>query len=266
MKNKVGKHPPELLTSIGSVLKQKYPPGNYKYIQEEYIKIGEKRVAPDIQVKDSFNNIVCVVEVGYTRPEKFELYRALGIKDIRWFSKNKNEFSFYGDGKKNNYDPLFRMFFVKNDYGLMQCLESECLLNRAPADFCINDEECIKCVREDCEGCHFFQNFMDGDNDDKMNELLDIASDEIYGGTFFFAPGSNKKIILYECDACGTVILKTGDQSMEFIGIYSDLDLEFESYKNNFRGINYTDLDLFLKENANLSLAEVDFNDFEYKR
>jgi hypothetical protein len=43
---------------------------------------------PDIQVVDEGGAVHCVVEVGYTRPEKLTRYRALGIPDVRWYAKD----------------------------------------------------------------------------------------------------------------------------------------------------------------------------------
>jgi hypothetical protein len=41
---------------------------------------------PDIAVLFD-SKPVCVVEIGYTRPEKLSAYRAMGIPDVRWYDK-----------------------------------------------------------------------------------------------------------------------------------------------------------------------------------
>jgi len=44
-------------------------------------------MAPDILVLDFDGRLLCVVEIGYTRPEKLGRYQALGIPDVRWYAK-----------------------------------------------------------------------------------------------------------------------------------------------------------------------------------
>ena len=49
--------------------------------------LSDDRMAPDILVLDFDGRLLCVVEIGYTRPEKLGRYQALGIPDVRWYAK-----------------------------------------------------------------------------------------------------------------------------------------------------------------------------------
>jgi hypothetical protein len=79
-------HPRELLKSIESLLLEEYPKRDYTYEFER--RIPGTRMAPDIWVKRE-EQIVCAVEIGYTRPEKLTAYRQeLKIPDVRWYAKD----------------------------------------------------------------------------------------------------------------------------------------------------------------------------------
>jgi hypothetical protein len=79
-------HSPELNAKIYSLVEQDYPATQYRYQFDKAIPGTRKR--PDILVWDQVGYLVCVVEIGYTRPEKLTAYRdELKIPDVRWYDK-----------------------------------------------------------------------------------------------------------------------------------------------------------------------------------
>lgn len=81
-------HSKELLNKIAEDVKKKYPGKNgYYYVFEESLENVRPRIEPDIKVYSKNGKLVCIVEIGYTRPEKLVKYVGLGCKDVRWYSK-----------------------------------------------------------------------------------------------------------------------------------------------------------------------------------
>lgn len=81
-------HPKILLDQIAKLLNADYPPARFEYFREKVIP--GTRYFPDLRIVDDRDRTVCVVEVGYTRPEKLTAYRDLGIADVRWYDKAGN--------------------------------------------------------------------------------------------------------------------------------------------------------------------------------
>jgi hypothetical protein len=79
-------HSAELIQKIRCLIEQDYLPGTYRYQSET--SIPGTRMFPDILVSDQANNMICAVEIGYTRPEKLTAYRdRFKIPDVRWYVK-----------------------------------------------------------------------------------------------------------------------------------------------------------------------------------
>lgn len=80
-------HPRELIERIAELLCVDYPKKDgYRYIFEK--AIPGTRMMPDIVVVFGAE-IVCAVEIGYTRPEKLTAYRTRhNIADVRWYDKS----------------------------------------------------------------------------------------------------------------------------------------------------------------------------------
>lgn len=92
-------HNPQLIEVIAAKLAFDYPRGQYTYIIEQFIK--GTRMSPDILVvdKDRPEELLCAVEIGYTRPEKLTAYRKkLRIPDVRWYDKSG---TLHGDVKES---------------------------------------------------------------------------------------------------------------------------------------------------------------------
>lgn len=82
-------HASDLIDNFLKEIKKSYPSeSGYQYIIEQRLKVGGIDIQPDIQVIDQAGNVICVVEIGYTRPEKLAQYIALKIPDIQWWSKD----------------------------------------------------------------------------------------------------------------------------------------------------------------------------------
>lgn len=95
-------HCRELLEDITELLIKDYPESfGFEYIYEKAITHPSARMQPDIIVELN-GSVVCVVEIGYTRPEKLTEYQAMGIPDIRWYGKDATLHIHYKMGKSIN--------------------------------------------------------------------------------------------------------------------------------------------------------------------
>ena len=80
-------HSKKLIDDCVKVLSADYPIEQYNYVLEK--GLNGARVLPDIQIIKG-DSVVCVVEIGYTRPDKIQTYRNREINDIRWYDTNMN--------------------------------------------------------------------------------------------------------------------------------------------------------------------------------
>jgi hypothetical protein len=82
-------HSKELLDSIAALVRESWPAtAGYRLEFEQPLYAHRAlRMYPDIQVIGPGDTLRCVVEIGYTRPEKLTKYRELGIDDVRWYDK-----------------------------------------------------------------------------------------------------------------------------------------------------------------------------------
>jgi hypothetical protein len=79
-------HSKELLGSIAARIAADYP-GNAGYELVFEKQLSRTRMMPDIAVMRA-GRPICVVEIGYTRPEKLTAYREMKIPDVRWYDKS----------------------------------------------------------------------------------------------------------------------------------------------------------------------------------
>jgi len=84
-------HPKVLIDAICAAIRRDYPEPEFRLETEQGLVLnGRKdwRYQPDVQVFGAgASSPVCAVEIGYTRPEKLAHYEAVGIRDVRWYSK-----------------------------------------------------------------------------------------------------------------------------------------------------------------------------------
>jgi hypothetical protein len=79
-------HSAELIETVRRLIERDYPSTQYVYRIERGIPGTGMR--PDIMVCDQAGGVFCVVEIGYTLPEKLTAYRDdLKIPDVRWYDK-----------------------------------------------------------------------------------------------------------------------------------------------------------------------------------
>lgn len=82
-------HNADLIQSILAIVQKDYPADQFRFVTEK--AIPGTRMRPDILVCDLEDRLRCVVEIGYTRPEKLTSYRdKLKIPDVRWYDKQGN--------------------------------------------------------------------------------------------------------------------------------------------------------------------------------
>jgi len=80
-------HARNLLDDIAEKVLVDYPQHlGFEVEFETYLPNIPYRMEPDIWIHRD-QEIVCVVEIGYTRPEKLTRYKEIGVPDIRWYSK-----------------------------------------------------------------------------------------------------------------------------------------------------------------------------------
>ena len=80
-------HPRDLIDKIRALLAPDYDPTVFRYFFEQ--AIPGTRMFPDILIRDAGGDMVCAVEIGYTRPEKLTAYRTQHqIPDVRWYAKD----------------------------------------------------------------------------------------------------------------------------------------------------------------------------------
>ncbi len=93
-------HKKETLQRIVDLLEKDYPQSVFEYRLDTKRFMGT-RIVPDVQVFAPCDSQkpVCVVEVGYTRPEKLYHYKQSGIQDIRWFGRDDGKLYSEGDVK-----------------------------------------------------------------------------------------------------------------------------------------------------------------------
>jgi hypothetical protein len=122
-------HSKELIDQILTKVAADYPQADgYNYVIEQ--AITGTRMFPDIVVMIG-EDIVCAVEIGYTRPEKLTAYRQqLKIPDVRWYDKSG---VLHGDVEersvlvKTSIEPDGDVFtyLIHNSVGCSSCEGSE---------------------------------------------------------------------------------------------------------------------------------------------
>jgi len=81
-------HNKDVIQLVASQLHATYPESVFKYEYEKSFGLKDRRNQPDIQVFSPGGELICAVEIGYTRPEKLDLYRTSGVPDVRWYSRD----------------------------------------------------------------------------------------------------------------------------------------------------------------------------------
>jgi len=106
-------HSPELINKLIEIIVQDYPRSMYS-IEIEKPLAGTSFV-PDLTVRNKSKAVVCVVEIGYTHPEKLTCYRdELHILDVRWYDKQFKLHTPFTDLRveKFEYDKINGRYFM----------------------------------------------------------------------------------------------------------------------------------------------------------
>jgi len=231
-------HSRELLDRIAADVAATWPPARGYRVEFERPLPGVRGMLPDIQVVDSAGKVHCVVEIGYTRPEKLTHYRASGIEDVRWYDKAGNL----------HEGPVLRTVVVQR---------TEAVPSPAEAAFKqvdIYGVECVGCVEGFIEsycGAHFdlsdalgdvadeADGEADGEDDgcdcsprrkltDKQFEIAhEAALEEFYDTRLTVVSNGYRWIGLFFCDHCGeSGILSSPEDLRRTTGFEDPWDVE----------------------------------------
>ena len=149
-------HPLTLLRQVAADLTRAWPPARgYRYEFERPLP-GMRSMIPDITVTDARGEVRCVVEIGYTRPEKLTYYRAQGIEDVRWYDKTGTLHSDVDVRtrivvRQERLTPPKALRFLRIDWvGQASC--ETCIARELDRCFCAGTT-CEACARGDVEQC-----------------------------------------------------------------------------------------------------------------
>jgi len=201
-------HALDLMERFLTMIKKDYLPElGFQYSIDEKLRASDKNIRPDIQVIDKVGHVVCVVEIGYTRPEKLTLYHEIGIKDVRWYSK---------DGQIVNpheriHEVLVRYYpeFPEEE------VWREVDLNQDSGLIC---ESCLEIYRseEHLEKCQVPDKQLNeieyNNKDEEVNHLAFeryLEEADIFGELWC---NGARWFCIWLCDECGGVGFMTGDE------------------------------------------------------
>lgn len=202
-------HSAELIQSVRRLLENDYPAHQYKYTIES--AIPGTRMMPDIQVRDALGSLVCVTEIGYTRPEKLTAYRKqLKIPDVRWYDKAGN---LHADVEERvirvsiQQQPV-GFFAVYRIYDMVECRNESCeSIAMVECDLTVKELEGPEPLSDEvCEKAWEVSNCM------CMDVTTVVVTD--YARVWF---------ICY-CDKCGDTWDAATGSSMDLQGIAYDLE------------------------------------------
>ena len=214
-------HPKSLIESIRQQIERSYPSSNgFFYEFETRLIESPMRVFPDITVRNRDKQIVCLVEIGYTRPEKLKEYRSrLGIADVRWYAKDGElitEWEQTIEIVKLEYQPDERETFY---YVLM-----------------ISDVVCDRCLTEIRSGL---------DPDLTLEEAIEEASEATYSHVWI--SDCNRGLAITFCDKCAgpAWIDYSGSDELRFMLSAEDLGNLDDFIRLNKRS-RYEEVDVLL--------------------
>jgi len=117
-------HKKERIARIVALLEKDYPQNVFRYDLDTK-RFMSTRIMPDVQVFSPNDQIkpVCVVEVGYTRPEKLHHYKQTGIVDIRWYGRDDGRLYSYGDVAPITHTVKVKYAFKPNPKDIWRSIE-----------------------------------------------------------------------------------------------------------------------------------------------
>jgi hypothetical protein len=195
---------------LTKIKKDYLPKLGYKYLIEEKLKGTEIDIQPDIQVIDDAGHVICVVEIGYTRPEKIALYKKLKIPDIRWYSK---------DGQFVNPHEHIHMTEVRVNY--YHEFPKEETWREVDLDE-VSNLICVPCLKGNYIEKYSEKYQIPEEQEDEIN-YDDYEDMEVFGQAYeeWFKEASifgelwcngARWFCVWLCDECGGTSFMTGDQ------------------------------------------------------
>lgn len=207
-------HPAELIQRIRALLERDYDPSQFAYDIEK--AIPSTRLYPDIVVRRGAQ-IVCAVEIGYTRPEKLTAYRRkLKIPDVRWYDKQG----------RLHADVLEKVVKVTAEltlatpqevrayllYGQSPCYSNECLTaNCRWCDDCSARWESFNCPDHGggADDCNCLKSCIQSENVDMCDQC--VAS--LFDGTLTYIITDDVKAFYFSyCTQCESSWRDDGDE------------------------------------------------------
>jgi hypothetical protein len=211
-------HSSELLNRIAEDVARAWPKGKGYRMEFEKPLAGQPglRMLPDIQVLDPSKTVCCVVEIGYTRPEKLTKYHELGIQDVRWYDKLGN---IHGNIDKAlkvieqhiRYVPLsnheFNWF---SQFGIFEC--DDCLATALEE----LDQLC-GCEQDDCSCAPRVP---------PSDEAIELASENHSESILTLISDGHRYLAVVYCDECEATRLLE-DHKWDLLGLENARDFEF---------------------------------------
>lgn len=242
-------HPPALISNILGHVMQSYTGKDVAVEIEKKLPLSNRLVYPDIQVFLS-GVLVCVVEIGYTRPEKIKLYRDMGIKDIRWYSKDGELINHNIENKVEvvkfvpDKSTTFKCLKITDSDGLMCAIDKdqhnrECFVERT--------HELIAT----CLHLHGTRAIKKVYGDTWASEL----PEDCYGHIIASDNGQDA-FIVWSCDYCGKSFVEY-EFPYEYIDLLDYKDFLIRFYKNGGESLDFPGVVGFCKE---IYSIDVDFS------
>jgi hypothetical protein len=273
-------HKTETLARVVALLEKEYPQSIFKYLLDTKRFMGT-RIFPDVQVFSPNNPTVpvCVVEVGYTRPEKLHHYKQQGIPDVRWYGRDSGVLYSEGDVKPITHTIKVKYDFKPNPMDIwhrVTVTDDEWLADCPAASNLFYDlRQEVKRIPKTAEKKHFVNKSVElnpillshvrllekDESDEALAALISLDEDN-YSNNFLCAGlfedyvegevWSNRAAVLplYRCRACDSHSVATADRLGDALVSWADEvgqyeDFLFQSNKqilNHIRGGMSVDL------------------------
>ncbi len=220
-------HKQELLDLVSRKLFLDYPKNDFIYLYEKRL-YENKRMEPDITIRNKeTRECVCLVEIGYTRPEKLSFYRnKMGVFDVRWYDKTG---ILHGDVKEVSIKAKYDVILPQNLYVYyithnIECCDDDCDIDSMRWIFPFEgggSKEELEQIKEKM----FLQ------DDDRYHEYLQDRIEETNG---YLVTDFYKAWVFGFCDKCGSVFeaydpeITTCNTSIDWFDISNPSDISLD--------------------------------------
>jgi hypothetical protein len=193
-------HPRELIQAIQAQVAVDYPLDRFVYQIEK--AIPGTRMFPDLLVRDGISGAIqCVVEIGYTRPEKLTTYRdRLQIPDVRWYDKS------------GRLHPGWQTRGVRAVVEVVAPAPEQVFLYEIGTAFI-----CAECLSE------WFGDLPGDLPSDQRDALIEEADEECTSGVALLVTDYIKAFLPTVCDTCGALWMAEDDGALGW-GVVRELE------------------------------------------